>query len=61
MQLAHKLNSGNQGERLVRAITALYQLLPPPRELFLPTGPTPATLTSTMPLPGRGRESARTG
>ena len=37
MQLAHKLNAGNQGERLVRAITALYQILPPPPELF-PTG-----------------------
>jgi len=34
MQLAHRLNAGNQGDRLVRSITALYQLLPPPRELF---------------------------
>jgi pimeloyl-ACP methyl ester carboxylesterase len=32
--LAQKLNSGNQGEQLVRSLTALYQLLPPPPELF---------------------------
>ena len=41
MQLAHRLNAGNQGERLVRAITALYQLLPPPRELFPADRPYP--------------------
>ncbi len=34
MQLAHKLNDDNQGDRLVRSITALYQLLPPPPDLF---------------------------
>ena len=34
MQLAHKLNGGNQGDRLVQSITALYQILPPPPELF---------------------------
>ena len=34
MQLAHKLNARNHGDRLVQSITALYQLLPPPRELF---------------------------
>jgi pimeloyl-ACP methyl ester carboxylesterase len=34
MQLAHKLNDDNQGDRLVRSITALYQVLPPPPDLF---------------------------
>ena len=34
MELAHKLNGRNRGDRLVQSITALYQLLPPPRELF---------------------------
>ena len=34
LQLGQRLNASNQGERLVRSLTALYQLLPPPRELF---------------------------
>jgi pimeloyl-ACP methyl ester carboxylesterase len=36
-QLAARVHPGNQGIRLARTITALYQLLPPPREL-LPAG-----------------------
>jgi pimeloyl-ACP methyl ester carboxylesterase len=33
-QLAEKIHPGNEGVRLARSITAIYQLLPPPPELF---------------------------
>jgi len=33
-QMAEKLHPGNQGVRLARTVTALYQIMPPPPELF---------------------------
>ena len=33
-QMAEKLHPGNQGLRLARTVTAVYQILPPPPELF---------------------------
>jgi len=32
--LAHRIHPGNQGVRLARTVTSVYQILPPPPELF---------------------------